>query len=177
MQYLVCGRCGFANELIETACVKCGFALDRDHPADSSQFAQPLPQSAAHHGGPALGDAGKAAGAVFRAAIQPLDNLEGEYPWLHRFIRYIRTVAKLLYILGLLQALLILVGGIIAAIAGAGQSEGFGSGTLMLVGGVLVSLLGAALTYLLVWLGYMFMMALPDFLECVLRIEGNTRKA
>jgi hypothetical protein len=182
MQYLVCSRCGFANELIETACVKCGTPLDPAQAHDSAELSQAAMPPAPAPGPPplpfaqtALSGTGRAAGAVFRAAMHPLDNLEGEYPWAHRFIGYLRVIAKILYVLGLLGIVLGLLVGIVTSISMGRVNEGFFSGAAAITGGILVSIISAVVGGLLVWLNYMFLMALPDFLECLLRIESNTR--
>lgn len=164
MKYKTCPDCGFANEVIDPACKRCGRDITSVK-AYTTEEMQQLSQQAAPASHTAADDGGGASGRA--SALN--------YPYAAQYVRTIRRYAKLVAVLivigGVLMALMILVGGI----SGLDGFKGFWK-----VAGLLATFVAAGTAIgwqvLIAYLIYVSLMASADFMECQLQIESNTRR-
>jgi hypothetical protein len=165
MKYKTCPDCGFANEVIDPACKRCGRDITSVKAYSAEEMRQlSAQQAAAPHRG------AEAASGPAPASASALN-----YPYAEMYVRTIRRYAKLvawlIAIAGALAALVILGVGI----SGLGYLKGFQK-----VGGLLGTFFTAGLVVgwhvLVAYLTFVLLMASADFMECQLQIESNTRR-
>lgn len=165
MKYVRCQQCGYIGDGLEQACTRCGASL-----AGAPQFDE-LPAEAPE-------STFAAAKAWAAAATQAPGGGDSDYPYARRLAHILRFFAKIYY----WGSLILLALGVIALLLGGFSAPFFGSGgfadrTGAMFGGVIGAILLAVIGYAVIWLTYIWMMALPDLILCHLQIERNTRAA
>jgi hypothetical protein len=161
MQFLRCPSCGFANEIVDTACAKCGGDISRVVPEDAETQATAENQSSG--------------AKPWMNAAATWNSVTGDdYPYARRFALVLRAFAKINYWLSLvglaIGVLAMLIGGFAAPADSILGKLGLGISGMF--GAVLLGIIG----FIMIWLTYIALMALPDLILCHLAIERNTRK-
>jgi hypothetical protein len=158
MQFLRCPSCGFENEVIDTACTKCGADISRVVPEDAE----------------AISAASQFGASSFAAAGQWESGAENDYPFARRFAGILRTFAKIYYVISIIGLAIGVIALLIAGFAAPAGSALGKAGSAF--GGIIGAVLLGGIGFLFIWLIYVAMMATPDLILCLLSIERNTRR-